>query len=134
MKQRGAVFVAGKPQRGSSVSFPDREGCSRFDVTSGSNAKLGTAALKNLSPLLIGPCLDCDGKKVVRFENFYQYQKVLSELGYWDSETKQPTPKWKAWHTKGQAKLKNGKGIRTPPEISAYKKKCGAKPVPIGSW
>lgn len=35
---------------------------------------------------------------------------------------------------KGRKLLKNGKGVRTPAEISKLKKELGRKPVPIGSW
>jgi hypothetical protein len=134
MQQRGAVVLAWKPQRGSSNAYPQLDGFTRLDVTSGSNNKLGALQLKSLSPLLIGPLSDCDGGSVVRFENLWQYRKVYSEFGHWDAAKNQPTDKWRAWQQAGVKRLKNGKGVRTPPELSTHKKEHGTKPVPIGSW
>jgi hypothetical protein len=134
MRRRGVVTLARKPQRGSSNAYPERDGFTRLDVTSGSNNKLGALQLKSLSPLLIGPVCDCDGGPVVRFENLWQYRKVYSDLGHWNDKKRQPTVKWRTWQQAGIKRVKKGKGIRTPPELSKYKKEHGAKPVPVGSW
>jgi hypothetical protein len=97
MHQRGQVAVASKPNRGSGEAFPERGGFVRIDVTSASNAKAGSALVKSLSPLLIGPTKDCDGNDVVRFENLYQFRKVFAELKHWDEAANEPSFEWREW-------------------------------------
>ena len=71
-------MIARKPGRMSGMSHPSIEGFERIDVTSGSGKKVGTALASSLSPLYLGPVLDDDGKKCVRFENLWQFRKTRS--------------------------------------------------------
>lgn len=142
------VWIAGKPGRGSKVTFPEKKGFLRIDVTSGSGKKLmlGTQKVSatQLSPLLLGPVLDCEKESAERMENLWQFRKVYPQLGHWDDENNCPTPLWTQWKSKGYSKLKKEKrdgrkpkGIRTPPEISKLKKifrETAAPWTPKCSW
>lgn len=120
--KRGAVVVAQKPSRGAGEKFPTRENFTRIDVTSGSAKKFGSVKATSLSPLFLGPVKDCDGEECDRFENLWQYRKVFPQLGHWDEEKQVPSVAWVKWRRAGYKKLKKGKGIRTPPEVSKLKK------------
>jgi len=132
---------------------PRRDGFTNIDVTSGSMNKINNRSARVLSPLYLGPVVDSDGDKALRFENYWQYLKVYPQLGHWDQINKKPTDKWIMWKQHGFLLLKGKKGIRTPPEVSALKRKyneaCNAtyknkaekdkaindaKWVPIGHW
>jgi hypothetical protein len=120
----GKLVVAKKPGRGSGQSFPERDGFVRVDVTSGSGKVVGKSKASSLSPLLVGPAVDWEGKSCVRFENLWQYNKVFPQLKHWDAEAQKPTKEWQKWQEKGYKTLKKGgKGLRTPPEVSGLKKK-----------
>ena len=146
------VAIAQKPGRGQG-EYPKRDGFMNIDVTSGSMNKINNLKATVLSPLYLGPVIDSDGNKALRFENYWQYLKVYPQLGHWDPINKKPTDKWKAWKKHGFSLLKGNKGIRTPPEVTALKRKykqvCNATynndqekqkaindacPKPIGHW
>ena len=116
---------------------PERENAIRMNVTSGSAMKVNGEKLTQLSPLYIGPVRG-NGEVANTFENLWQYSKVYPQLGHWDYEKEEPTEKWWKWMHKGFNTLKNGKGVRTPPEISVLKKKVREGKIdswtPIGSW
>ncbi len=134
MRPRGTVLIAGKPRRESGTTFPQRAGYPRFDVTSGSNNKVDGVALKPLLLCSLGRALTGRARASFASETVYQACKVYEELGHWDEKARAPTAAWHKWRAQLQNALKKGKGVRTPALISAYNKKSGRKPVPLGSW
>lgn len=126
------IWVGSRPGRGSKYAYPEQPNTIRIDVSSGSMKKINGLSMKNLSPLFLGPVYDPDGNEYVTFENLWQYNKVYPQLGHWDPINKKPTEKWYSWREKGMTKLKGGKGIRTPDEVSKLKKSGSVKP--IGAW
>ena len=127
------IWVGARPGRASKNDFPQQPNTIRIDVSSGSMKKIDGLAMKAFSPLLLGPVYDTDNNKYVTFENLWQYNKVFPQLGHWDPINKEPTAKWYEWRKNGMSKLKNGKGIRTPDEITKLKKN-GLNTKPIGAW
>ena len=123
MKQVPQVVIARKPGRGSGSSYPSRLNYTRLDVTSGSGNKLGSAKVSSVSPLYVGPVVDCDGESCVRFENAWQYRKIFPQLGHWNEQESKPTQEWQRWQSRGYKELKKGKGVRTPTEVSKLKKR-----------
>lgn len=142
------MWVASKPGRSAGLKFPEKKDFLRIDVTSGSGNLLTFKAKKvpasQLSPLLLGPVIDCDGESAERVESLWQYRKVFPQLGHWDDESKRPTEAWFKWMRDGYAKLKGekragrrAKGIRTPPEVAKLKKRWrehGEPWTPRCSW
>jgi len=126
------VWIGSRPPRGSKQLYPEQPDCIRIDVSSGSMKKINKLYMKNLSPLLLGPVFDNEGNEYVTFENLWQYNKVYPQLDHWDFELKIPTEKWFLWRKRGMTLLKNGKGIRTVPEVAKLKKTGNWKP--IGMW
>lgn len=120
--KKGIVVCAQKPSRGANLKFPHREGFTRIDVTSGSANKIGSVKAVLLSPLYLGPIIDCDGDECNRFENLWQYRKVYPQLQHWDNEKGTPNNKWTIWRKNGYKLLKNNKGVRTPPDVAKLKK------------
>jgi hypothetical protein len=131
-KSNQNIWVGSRPGRGKGHDYPVQENTLRIDVSSGSMKKIDNLSMKNLSPLLLGPVYDLEGNEYIRFENLWQYNKVYPQLGHWDPIREEPTTKWYEWRNKGMTKVKNGKGIRTPDEISKLKKIGSWKP--IGAW
>ncbi len=123
MQKKGVVVVGQKPTRGAGIEFPSRPGFTRIDVTSGSANEFGSGVKATLlSPLFLGPVTDCDGEICNRFENLWQFRKVFPQLKHWDADKNTPTETWMEWRRAGYKQLKNGKGIRTPQEVSELKK------------
>lgn len=128
----GTVYVARK-QRGH--KHPTRPGCITIDVTTASRKKLGNDVFaRDVSPLFLGPVTDpSDGMQACRFENLWQYNKVYPQLGHLDSHG-QLTEKWQAWRAAGFQLTRNGKGIRTPPQVQALKRRCQQWAPAFAQW
>lgn len=82
------------------------KGFKNIDVTAGSNNKLGGKLVKeDLSPLLIGPVTDKDGRKCLIFENFWQ-ARCYTKAGH--VKDGQVTKEWEKFCDK-QFKMEKGK-------------------------
>lgn len=134
------VVVAQKPFRG---QYPSRDGYGRIDATSGSANRWGSVSATQVSPLYMGPVMDCDGEQCNCFENAWQFRKVYPQLGHWDEAEQKPSEAWHQWRRAGYQKLKNGKGLRLPDDVAQLKKEWRQAPAhlkdtkrwtPKGCW
>lgn len=112
MKFEGQVRVGQRRRRGI-VGSTDAicSGYKNIDVTSGSHNKINGLAVKEISPLKLGPVLaqfpgDATVYRVAEiFENFWQYGKAWPKAGHLDARG-QPTACWHEFQQKGYSSTK----------------------------
>lgn len=91
-------IVVGKLKSNSKLNKIDN--FKTIDITSESTTKIGKYLAKKLSPIYLGPITDSKGNTAKTFQNFWQYQKVYTELGH-VNKYGNITKKWLSFRDEG---------------------------------
>lgn len=81
----------------------------------------GTDWAKNLSPFILGPIITEYGVSK-NVENAWQFSKVYTKMGHWNSDMEQPTETWWDWNRGGLS------------DSYAHRYPAGKGTIPLGSW